>query len=98
MSQENSGAKTTTFKKQRHRVTLMAGDGVGPEVVQAACCIVAAARVHIDWEECVAGKQAGESGIVSGVAPDALEVLSRIALLSKDHWKRLSDLAEKVPT
>lgn len=83
MSQENSGAQKTIFQKQRHRVTLLPGDGVGPEVIQAACRIVEATGVQIDWEECVAGKRAFESGIVSGVAPDALESLSRTRVALK---------------
>jgi len=32
-----------------HRVTLVAGDGIGPEVAAAACAIVDATDVAIDW-------------------------------------------------
>lgn len=33
-----------------HRITLIPGDGIGPEVVAAAQKVLAAARVDIDWE------------------------------------------------
>jgi isocitrate dehydrogenase (NAD+) len=44
--------------KQRHRVTLVAGDGVGPEVADATVHVLDAAGVAIDWQEAVAGERA----------------------------------------
>ena len=35
----------------RHRVTLIPGEGIGPEVAAATRCILEAAGVQIDWEE-----------------------------------------------
>src|SRR5260221_9363182 len=35
----------------RHKVTLLPGEGIGPEVSRATCKILAAAGVQIDWEE-----------------------------------------------
>jgi isocitrate dehydrogenase (NAD+) len=43
---------------RRHRVTLMPGDGVGPEIADATVYVLAAAGVAIDWEEAVAGERA----------------------------------------
>lgn len=43
-----------------HKVTLIPGDGIGPEVTQAACEIVAASGVLIEWERVKAGLKAGE--------------------------------------
>jgi isocitrate dehydrogenase (NAD+) len=43
---------------RRHRVTLMPGDGVGPEIADATIYVLAAAGVAIDWEEAVAGERA----------------------------------------
>ena len=40
---------------QAHRVTVIPGDGVGPEVVRSAVRIIAAEGVTIDWEEADAG-------------------------------------------
>ena len=35
----------------RHKVTLIPGEGIGPEVAAAVKHILEAAGVHIDWEE-----------------------------------------------
>ena len=42
----------------RYRVTLLKGDGIGPEVTGATCRILAAAGAPIDWEEAPAGAEA----------------------------------------
>lgn len=42
----------------RYRVTLLKGDGIGPEVTGATCRILAAAGAPIDWEEAPAGGEA----------------------------------------
>lgn len=44
----------------RYRVTLLKGDGIGPEVTGATCRILAAANAPIDWEEAPAGAEAME--------------------------------------
>jgi isocitrate dehydrogenase (NAD+) len=41
----------------RHRVVLIPGDGIGPEVTEAACAVVSAAGVEIDWEIAEAGAE-----------------------------------------
>ncbi len=45
----------------RHRVTLIPGEGIGPEVAQAARRIIDAAGVAIDWEE-VSPRARSEAG------------------------------------
>lgn len=53
-----------------HRVTLIPGDGIGPEVSRAAQLVIAASGVEIEWEEMHAGITAVEA---TGVPlPDAL--------------------------
>src|SRR4051812_13400050 len=42
----------------KHRITLIPGDGIGPEVAAAVVCIIEATGVEIDWEEHIAGQQA----------------------------------------
>ena len=42
----------------RHRVTLIRGDGVGPEVIDAAVRCIEATGVDIEWEEMEAGEGA----------------------------------------
>lgn len=39
-----------------HRVTLISGDGIGPEVTRATRRIIDAAGVSITWDECEAGE------------------------------------------
>jgi len=49
-------------RTEGYRVTLIPGDGIGPEVTQAAVEVVAAAGVKITWDRQVAGAQAVEAG------------------------------------
>lgn len=44
--------------KPAHRITLVPGDGVGPEVADATVHVLEAAGVAIEWEEAVAGTRA----------------------------------------
>lgn len=43
-----------------HKVTLIPGDGIGPEVTSAAKRCVEATGVKIEWEEAIAGEEAGK--------------------------------------
>ena len=54
----------------KHRVTLIPGDGIGPEVTDSTCRILAAAGANIDWDVQEAGAASFKKGIVTGV-PDA---------------------------
>ena len=42
----------------RHRITLISGDGIGPEVASAVVRIIEASGVEIEWEEHIAGQEA----------------------------------------
>ena len=41
-----------------HKVTLIPGDGIGPEVTNAAVRIVDASGIKIEWEKFAAGSEA----------------------------------------
>src|ERR687895_2450046 len=41
-----------------HRITLISGDGIGPEVASAVVRIIEASGAEIEWEEHIAGQQA----------------------------------------
>ncbi len=41
-----------------HVVTLIRGDGIGPEIIDAALTVIEATGVKIDWEEAAAGEEA----------------------------------------
>src|SRR5450631_2306692 len=43
-----------------HKVTLIPGDGIGPEVIQATVRMVEATRVKFEWESFAAGAEAFE--------------------------------------
>ena len=43
-----------------HKVTLIPGDGIGPEVTNAAVRVIEAVGVKVDWETVNAGAQAFE--------------------------------------
>ncbi len=55
------------------RVTLIPGDGIGPECVAAARKIIDAAGVRIAWEERYAGESVFKQGIPSGVPQDTID-------------------------
>src|SRR6266704_1286035 len=42
----------------KHRITLIPGDGIGPEVASAVVRIIEASGVEIEWEEHIAGQAA----------------------------------------
>jgi len=58
-------------------VTLLPGDGIGPEVINAARRIVDACDLGIEWEECRAGKAVFEEGDATGVPEETLASIQR---------------------
>ena len=63
-------------------VTLIPGDGIGPECVTAACRIIEAAGAPISWHEAQAGAEVFTRGIASGVPQDTMDAIAdtRVAL------------------
>ena len=64
-------------KSSSHPVTLIPGDGIGPEVVNAVKEVLAAAEVPIVWEERYAGAEVFKKGVGSGVLPETVESIRR---------------------
>lgn len=66
----------------KKRVTVIPGDGIGPEVVAATRAIVDATGVKIAWEERAAGAEVFRAGLPSGVPPETIESIrqTRVAL------------------
>jgi len=64
---------------QTTRVTLLPGDGTGPELVAAACRVLEATGVHLEWETLQVGQAAGPG---SGLPDEALASVraNRVAL------------------
>jgi isocitrate dehydrogenase (NAD+) len=60
----------------RHKVTLIPGEGIGPEVAAATRRILEAARVQIDWEE-IAGRSDSSADQGKSVNQAAVESVRR---------------------
>ena len=64
-------------------VTLIPGDGIGPECVLSAQRIIEAAGVKIEWEPCEAGENVFKKGIPSGVPQETIDSIGRTRLVFK---------------
>ena len=64
-------------------VSLIAGDGIGPEVVGAARRVLEAVDAPVAWEEIEAGAEVFRRGIASGVPAEAIESIARTRLVLK---------------
>ena len=65
-----------------HRVTLLPGDGIGPEVTQAARAVVDASGAAVEWEAVAVGKQA-EQAHGTPLPEAAFESIARTRLAMK---------------
>jgi len=66
-----------------HSVTVLEGDGVGPEVVGAALMLMDVIGVSLKYEFAEAGARAFERGIVSGVPRETLDSIQRTQVVLK---------------
>jgi isocitrate dehydrogenase len=66
-----------------HAVTLIPGDGVGPEIAVAARRIIEAAGVDIVWEEAEAGAEVFRRGDTSGVPRETADSIARTGVVLK---------------
>ncbi len=76
-------------------VTLIPGDGIGPEVVESARRIVEAAGAPIEWEVSEAGAQVFRKGLPSGVPPETIESISRTRVALKGPLETPVGFGEK---
>ena len=74
---------TPTHSAKTHRVTLIDGDGIGPEVVGATRKIIEAAGGKIDWEPAKAGGEMFKAGVASGVPQDTIDSIARTGVALK---------------
>jgi isocitrate dehydrogenase len=80
---------------QSHRITVIPGDGVGPEVVRSAQRIIAAAGIAIDWEEAEAGAEVFKRGDTSGVPKATRESIERTRVVLKGPLETPVGFGEK---
>jgi len=78
-----------------HRVTLIPGDGVGPEIATAARRVIEAAGVAIDWEECEAGAEVFRRGDSSGVPRETADSIARTGVALKGPLETPVGFGEK---
>jgi len=64
-------------------VTIIPGDGIGPEVVKSAQRIIEATGVPIAWEERDAGESVFKRGLPSGVPPETIESIRKTRVVLK---------------
>jgi isocitrate dehydrogenase len=76
-------------------VTLIPGDGIGPEVVSAARRVVEATGAPIEWEECEAGAAVFRKGLPSGVPDETIESISRTRVVLKGPLETPVGFGEK---
>lgn len=76
-------------------VTLIPGDGIGPECVRSAQRIVEAAGAAIEWEEREAGAEVFRKGLPSGVPQETIESIERTRVVLKGPLETPVGFGEK---
>jgi isocitrate dehydrogenase len=79
----------------RTKVTAIAGDGIGPEVMRATQQVLAAAGATVDWEDAVAGAEAFRKGIPSGAPQETLDSIARNSVALKGPLETPVGFGEK---
>lgn len=80
---------------QAHKVTLIYGDGIGPEVIAATRKILEATGVRFDWDICDAGAKVFKAGLPSGVPAETLESIQRNRVVLKGPLETPVGFGEK---
>jgi len=70
----------TTAKR---KITVLPGDGIGPEVVDSALAIIKAAGVEVEFEKCEAGARVFAKGIVTGIPKETVRSIERTKVVLK---------------
>lgn len=64
-------------------VTVIPGDGIGPECMEATLKVIAATGAPIAWERCEAGAEVFKRGIATGVTPETIESIKKTRVVLK---------------
>ncbi|CAG0933263.1 partial isocitrate dehydrogenase, partial [Planctomycetaceae bacterium] len=67
----------------KRTVTLIPGDGIGPECTDATKKIIEAAGVQIEWEVRHAGESVFKQGVASGVPKETMDSIKKTRLVLK---------------
>src|SRR4051812_10257576 len=80
---------------KNHTITLIPGDGIGPEVTNAARLVIEAAGVKIQWEMAEAGAAVFLKGSASGVPDETISSISRTRVALKGPLETPVGFGEK---
>jgi isocitrate dehydrogenase len=67
----------------KRKITVLPGDGIGPEVVDAALEIITATGVALEFEKCEAGAGAFQKGIVTGIPNETIQSIESTRVVLK---------------
>lgn len=67
----------------KRKITVLPGDGIGPEVVDAALAIIRATNVPVEFEKCEAGAAAFKKGIKTGIPKETADSIERTRVVLK---------------
>jgi isocitrate dehydrogenase len=67
----------------RRKITVLPGDGIGPEVVDSALAIINATGVAVEFEKCEAGARAFQKGIVTGIPKETIQSIEHTRVVLK---------------
>jgi isocitrate dehydrogenase len=67
----------------KRKITVLPGDGIGPEVVDAALAIINATGAGVEFEKCEAGARAFQKGIITGIPKETIDSIERTRVVLK---------------
>ena len=80
---------------QKVKVTAIAGDGIGAEVMRATQQVLAAAGAAVEWEDALAGAEAFRKGIATGAPQETLDSIERCGVALKGPLETPVGFGEK---
>ncbi len=83
------------IRSEKKLVTIIPGDGVGPECVRAAQRIIEATGAAVAWEERDAGASVFRQGIASGVPRETMESIRKTRVVLKGPLETPVGFGEK---
>jgi isocitrate dehydrogenase len=67
----------------KRKITILPGDGIGPEVIDAALAIINATGVPVEFEKCEAGARGFQKGIPTGIPKETIQSIERNRVVLK---------------
>ena len=84
-----------TTEAGKKLITVIPGDGIGPECIESALKLLQAVNAPIEWEVRDAGASVFKRGIESGVPQETIESIRKTRVVLKGRWRRPSATAKK---